>query len=512
MRINNNISSLYTQGALFQNNRAVSNNLEKLSTGLRINRASDDAAGLAVSEGLRTQVRGAQQAKRNALDGISALNIAEGAMDELHNLMQRQRELAIQSATSTYSDTERGYMNEEFQALSLEIDRIIGATNFNGIKLLEFEQGRQPSSMNTNAAPSPNITHTMHADGVAKFNALRAAAQDAAHWGNNATAQGIGLQSVGFNSINEVLDHINATGQAAQRAFISAGGGADGLTAAQNIVSGSSLGAITTYLNSTANGSTDASATAVALVAADFTTTLRNGADLDAWKTKIQTFVSDAGNYGAIRNALGDSLPLGVSNATELWNHLNGTGGALNNNAAGAFDAAAGTYSWDLNNVVVRTVVSLMDNGSTARFNGEHLWIDANSTKNIDSIQVNYGVMNSLNSLDFFENGGAAVLTGRARIDDAASAQEMVRLMDVEIDRVSQSRSNIGALVNRLESTINNLTTSITNQQAAESQIRDVDFASEASKFTTNQILVQSATSMLSQANASTQGVLALLR
>ncbi|MCL2845582.1 MAG: flagellin, partial [Chitinivibrionia bacterium] len=136
MRINNNISSMHTQGALFQNNRAVGKDLEKLSTGFRINRASDDAAGLAVSEGLRTQVRGQTMAKRNALDGISALNIAEGAMNEIHAIMQRQRELAVQSSNATYTSTERAYMDAEFQALTSEITRIVNVTNFNGIKLL----------------------------------------------------------------------------------------------------------------------------------------------------------------------------------------------------------------------------------------------------------------------------------------------------------------------------------------------------------------------------------------
>ena len=145
MRINSNIPSMVTQGALAANNRAVSKNLERLSTGLRINRAGDDAAGLAVSEGLRSQIRGQMQAQRNTMDGISALNIAEGAMNEIHNILQRQRELAVQSATATYSDTERMYMQKEFKQLDDEMARIMRATNFNGIKLLE--QGAEIESI-----------------------------------------------------------------------------------------------------------------------------------------------------------------------------------------------------------------------------------------------------------------------------------------------------------------------------------------------------------------------------
>ncbi len=141
MRINHNISSMTTQGSLFNANRAQSKNLEKLSTGLRINRASDDAAGLAISEKLRTQVKGAQQAKKNALDGISALNIAEGAANEVSSILQRMRELAIQSSTDTLTDAERSYTNQEFKQLTEEIDRIADVTNFNGMKLLSGDTG-----------------------------------------------------------------------------------------------------------------------------------------------------------------------------------------------------------------------------------------------------------------------------------------------------------------------------------------------------------------------------------
>jgi flagellin len=269
MRVTNNISSMSTQGALFMNNRAVSKDLEKLSTGLRVNRASDDAAGLAISEGLRSQVRGVEQAKRNAMDGISALNIAEGALNEIHNIMQRQRELAVQSSTATYSNTERGYMQQEFDALNQEIARIKSVTNFNGIALF----------------------------------------------------------------------------------------------------------------------------------------------------------------------------------------------------------------------------------GTGTEFNGISLQVDAGSTGN-DRIAISY----------------AGVNAATGDIGSQTSAQTVIGAMDTAIDGVSASRADIGALVNRLETTVNNLTVSAVNQQAAESQIRDVDFAYQSSSFTKNQILTQSATAMLSQANAGTQGVLSLLR
>jgi flagellin len=136
MRINHNISSMITQGALGRVNKGLNVSLERLSTGLRINRASDDAAGLSVSENMRSQVTGMNVAKRNAQDGIALLQIAEGAMNEISSMLQRMRELSVQSANDTLTSTERNYTNQEFQALVSEVDRITTSTQYNGQTLL----------------------------------------------------------------------------------------------------------------------------------------------------------------------------------------------------------------------------------------------------------------------------------------------------------------------------------------------------------------------------------------
>ncbi len=284
MRINHNISSMTTQASLFKANRATSSNLEKLSTGLRINRASDDAAGLAISENLRSQVSGAKQARRNAQDGISALNIAEGAANETSAILQRMRELAVQSSTETLTDSERAYTNQEFKQLNQEIDRIADVTNYNGLKLVSKDSGA-------------------------------------------------------------------------------------------------------------------------------------------------------SGRFGS------------------------GTGGSA-------------------------------------------LWIDANSTTGTDSITV---------TIDTLSTDTAGLSISDNNIANASGAQAAISAIDGAIGSVNSMRANIGSFVNRLEHSVNNLLVSETNQQAAESQIRDVDFASESSNFTKNQILSQSATSMLAQANSKSQSVLGLL-
>jgi len=150
MRINHNISSMIGQGALKTQQQSLSKSLEKLSTGLRVNRASDDAAGLSVSESLRARIRGMERAKSNAEDGIALLQIAEGATGEINNILQRMRELSIQSATDTMTTVERSYIDKEYQQLLNEITRISNSASYNGMTLLDGG----PSSFGTTSGPS----------------------------------------------------------------------------------------------------------------------------------------------------------------------------------------------------------------------------------------------------------------------------------------------------------------------------------------------------------------------
>ncbi|MBN1577072.1 MAG: flagellin [Chitinispirillaceae bacterium] len=283
MRINHNISSIIAANSLYAANRDMGKSLEKLSTGLRINRSSDDAAGLAISENLRTQVRGTAQAVRNAMDGTSLLQIAEGAANEISAVLQRMRELAVQSANDTLTSSERAYTHMEFDALRSEINRIAAVTNYNGMDLISDAAGR-----------------------------------------------------------------------------------------------------------------------------------------------------------------------FGISGAT-----------------------------------------------SNTLF-----WIDAGDDVGIDSITVTIDTM-TIDSLN--TDLETVSLTTQGDATDA------IGYIDAAIDSVNSNRANIGSYVNRLEHAINNLLISQTNQAAAESLIRDVDFAQETTEFTRGQILVQSGTAMLAQSNMAPQNILALL-
>jgi flagellin len=281
MRINHNINSMITQNSLSSAGANVGKSLEKLSTGLRINRSSDDAAGLSVSEQLRSQVRGLGRARSNAQDGIALLQIAEGAANETSDILQRMRELAVQSSNDTLTSTDRSYLDQEFTALTNEIDRIAESTQYNGQKLIT--------------------------------------------------------------------------------------GGSD--------------------------------------------------------------------SFGGV--------------------------------------------------------------GATASV----VHIGANATAGIDNIAI------SIDSI----TAGAIGVTAGVGVSDQASSLAAIDTLDSAITSVNNMRSDMGAYVNRLEHAINNLSNQEFNTQDAESRIRDVDFATETTKFTKNQILSQSATSMLSQANAVPQGALGLL-
>jgi len=204
MQINHNIRAMVTQQSLFLNDNAMTKSLEKLSTGLRINRAQDDAAGLAMSEQMRTQIRGLAKAKRNALDGQAALQIAEGALAEITNMMQRQKELAIQSANDTLTSTERMYLNDEFQALTKEIDRIAKNTDYNGKNVLLFDVDPNKSFAATKLDPYNKDVSFLEGANVV----FKAFGQSLNGAFASLTAS-YGVATSGGNRINGVIDNIN---------------------------------------------------------------------------------------------------------------------------------------------------------------------------------------------------------------------------------------------------------------------------------------------------------------
>ena len=194
MRIYNNTNATNVQNSLTLTNRYMQKSLEKLSTGLRINRASDDAAGLSVSEGLRTQIRGSQMASRNATDGLAMLQIAEAATQQITDSLQRMRELTIQSANGTYGNAERGYIDQEYQALASEIGRIALSVTYNGIPLLA---STTPFSFQISAAASGNSS-------TISFSATSAGFSNTVNLSTGLTFGGVSLQSAASTAIGNI--------------------------------------------------------------------------------------------------------------------------------------------------------------------------------------------------------------------------------------------------------------------------------------------------------------------
>ena len=202
LRINTNVPSLSAQRALGINTRNLNDNLRKLSSGERITKAGDDAAGLAISENLKAQIRGMRQAKRNAGDAVSLLQTAEGGMNEISNIIIRLRELSVQAASDTVGTVERGYSDIEFQSLKEEIDRISRSTEFNGIKLLDGSGGKLEFQVGTKNDP---VLDRLHYDGSTADASLKALGLE---------VDGVSTKEGAQNSLNKLDDalvHINGT-------------------------------------------------------------------------------------------------------------------------------------------------------------------------------------------------------------------------------------------------------------------------------------------------------------
>ncbi len=461
MRINHNISALNTYRQLSTNNTNGSKSLEKLSSGFRINRAGDDAAGLAISEKMRGQIRGLDQASRNAQDGISLIQTAEGALNETHSILQRMRELAVQSANDTNTSTDRVEIQKEIDQLATEIDRISSTTEFNTKKLLNGDSGNKVIYGSNADVAGATATNDNIVAGSYTI-AVTTAAERASTTGTtfvNADIVVAGTQTVTVNGQAISFTAVNNDAAATASNFIAALNSSSlGITASGDAASGIDL--VTNEYGASQTISITASALteAMGLTADDTTATIDSGVNV-AGTINGQTAT---GSGRTLVSAAGDSIGLSVT--------LTG--------AAAATVAAHGS-------------VQVTKNALTA-----HIGANEGQTMTLN--------ISSMGSVDLGVSG--------IRVDSQGQAESAITTIQSAIDRVSAERSKLGAYQNRLEHTINNLGTTSENLTASESRIRDVDMAKEMMEFTKNNILAQAAQAMLAQANQAPQGVLQLLK
>jgi len=542
MRINHNIAAMNTHRQLTSNTLGANKSLEKLSSGLRINRAGDDAAGLAISEKMRAQIRGLDMASKNAQDGISLIQTAEGALNETHSILQRIRVLADQSANGTNTADDRKALQEEVKQLKDEIDRIGNTTEFNTQKLLngalKSAGGANVAQDTTTGAVIAKLTEgklqssaVMGATGsaggsVSSGNFIKETLkidgnEIEVNWQNLTTDEKAILTGVSSSDkvsqskaadliITKINEAIDASGKntAHISGYVDTSGnlvlqsGTKGVDSSISIASGA--GVVTGFAHSTAkltpgttnyNGANITAGSKIDLQIGDIKLQITVGAitagsTMSTAATKLQAAIKtqvDAYNalQGKVQGQEGFIEEIKV-NATK-----DGRLAVVGQNGPVSFtDLSGNTTAADLGLSQAQTEAA--GNG------GVTFQIGANRGQ---TISFGIGDMRT-----------AALGLSNVDVSTASTASVALDTLDSAIKTVSSQRSKMGAVQNRLEHTINNLETASENLSAAESRIRDVDMAKEMMEFTKSNILSQAAQAMLAQANQQPQGVLQLLR
>ncbi|RTE66861.1 flagellin [Amphritea opalescens] len=497
--IQTNVASLNAQNNLSKSQSSLETSLERLSTGLRINSASDDAAGLAISDRMTSQINGLTQATRNANDAISLTQTAEGAMSESTNILQRMRELAIQSANDTNSASDRANLQKEVSQLQSELNRIADTTSFNGKNILDgtftsakFHVGAEADQTINVSIGSARATsmgnYSLTTNGTStKAVAAAATAGDNSTGDEDLTISGpLGSTSAAVDiaakdSAKTVAEKVNA---------VQSDTGVTAKAISQAKLSGISAGNISLTLTGdttggaqaiTANGvtATDVSALSEAINAKTSTTGIT--AELSSDKTSI-TLIS----------ANGDDIVIeGASNGVDTTAVMSVQGlnadGTDSGTAANLVDASTTTAGVDSTRVGGDVTFS-----ASGTFN-----VTATATGGLFDATAKTAELNSVAEID---------------ISTQTGSNDALDVIDQALAFISESRADLGAVQNRLESTISNLTSITENVTAARSRIMDADFASETASLTKNQILQQAGTAMLAQANTLPQGVLSLLQ
>ena len=439
---------------------------EKLSSGYRINRAADDAAGLTISEKMRKQIRGLDQASTNAQDGVSSVQTAEGALTEVHSMLQRMNELATQAANGTNSkDSDRQAIQDEIDQLTTEIDRVSETTKFNETYLLKGEAGTKTINMKAHDAGLKG-TLTDNGDGTATF------VMDALKDGDSVSIGGktytIGskkadVATVFDAKITKADDKFTVNGQE-----------------------------ITIVANYSAAGK-DADQKAGKYAVADAKALVKDGATVKFGtdEYKVMTDGDTDGIDDTDASVISKDVAYGLASKELLAaNQIGDTKGSAKVANANAGAKADGSFKITTGQAEVANSLSF----------SLHVGADADMT---NKIQVNIDAMDSaslgIKGLNVKDASGNAATYAVDAISDA-------------ISKVSSQRSSLGAVQNRLEHTINNLDNVVENTTTAESRIRDTDMAEEMVNYSKNNILAQAGQSMLAQANQSNQGVLSLLQ
>jgi len=485
--------------------RELDVSIERLSSGLRINSAKDDAAGMAIVGKMEAQVRGVTQAIRNATDAQKLIDTSEGAHVETLNILQRIRELAVQASNDTNQAIDRSFLNSEATQLIAEIDRIAGQTTWNGAKILDGTfQGKQ---FQLGANENEKVTYSI----------------------DDARSAAIGNYKVSGTTviIGDTAGTVDTAGAADAVALhnltVSGYLGSETIS----IAAGSSAATAASSINGK-SAKTGVTATAVTKAKLDGLSaagtvkfTLSNGTS----SSDISVSVADKDDIRGIKDAIN-----AVAGTTGITAEMSSNSAIILTHSTGE-DITVKTYDHSVADAtfdIVALTSAGAETGSTIQFDEDQDGLtagvaaikaativgqlDVNSHKSFSVVSGNNTATQNFFAATATNSPSGINAVSGISLATAAFAEAAITVIDGAINKINQSRSDLGAISNRLDSTISNLTNVATNVEGSMSNIRDADFSLETSKLTRAQILTQAATSMLAQANASKQNILALLQ
>ena len=491
--INTNISSLTAQRNLGTSQASLNTSIQRLSSGLRINSAKDDAAGLAISERFTSQIRGLNQAVRNANDGISLSQVAEGALAGSGNILQRVRELSVQSANATNSASDRKAIQAEVGQLLSELDRISVTTEFNGQKLLDGSFGSATFQVGANA--NQTITATTGNFRTANYGAnLTASASGVATTGATAGSAGAASGTITIAGLQTTSITVAASGTAADiAAAVNSAADTTGVTASARNVS---------ELKFDAPGSFSLALKGDNSAAANVTFNV-TAINTPAGLTDAMKAINDSASQTGITAKL-NSANSGLVLTNESGKDIN-----ITNNSTGSSsitlasqDAPAALAS-STNTVTFTTATAAGTGGvivasrGTVEYASDKGYTVAGTADTMGTTAATASTQKAVNTIDV------------STVDGATRA---LKIIDSALAAVNGQRASFGALQSRFETTVNNLQSTAENMSASRGRIQDADFASETANLSRAQILQQAGTAMVAQANQIPQGVLSLLK
>ena len=481
LTVNTNVASLNAQRNLGSSSSSLATSLERLSSGSRINSAKDDAAGLQISNRLTSQARGLAVAVRNANDGISIAQTAEGAMQESTNILQRMRDLALQAANGSNGESERNALQSEVSQLQQELTRIGDTTRFGSQKILDGSFGTKDFQVGAQANETIAVSlgdvrsaklgsQVLVADGTITGNVVTAASGAVT---NGITAETDLAITTGAGTASNIAYAANASAKDIASAISSAASGV-GVTA-------------TTTNSATLSGLSSAGAITFSLNGSAISATVANPSDLTALKSAINGVSSSTGITAEFTTE-GDKSGLTLST----------TDGRNINLQDFASDAGATeSISFGGTALTEGTAVSAVKTGTVELSSSKGQIVTANASAEVFAAAgANNSSFSSVSDVN---------------ISTQAGAQNAISVIDAAIGQIDSQRADLGAIQNRFQSTISNLQSISENVSAANSRVKDTDYAAETANLTKNQILQQAGTAILAQANQLPQAVLSLL-